>query len=151
MKYFSSCLKAIGFEYFKLARSVLKIRSFEFINLQYFNSTFKNLKIARLVLNAKCKIVVFTQCSCQWLLRDKQNIVHLVSYIYMLPSNEEISKIEKTYLEKHRQVFLVPDGQASLWQRPRPSRLFYICLSKTRVKCSGGAPGYANAQPLGLR
>ena len=65
MKYFSSCLKAIGFEYFKLARSVLKIRSFEFINLQYLNSTFMNLKIARLVLNAKFKIVVFTQCSCQ--------------------------------------------------------------------------------------
>jgi len=27
---------------------------------------------------------------------DKQNIVHLVAYIYMLTSNEEISKIEKT-------------------------------------------------------
>ena len=58
-------MKAIGFEYFKLARSVLKIGSFEFINLKYFNSTFMNLKIARLVLNAKCKIVVFTQCSRQ--------------------------------------------------------------------------------------
>ena len=30
----------------------------------------------------------------------------------MLTSNEEISKIEKTYLLKHRQVFLVPDGEA---------------------------------------
>ena len=29
---------------------------------------------------------------------DKQNIVHLVAYIYMLTLNEEISKIEKTYL-----------------------------------------------------
>ena len=29
---------------------------------------------------------------------DKQNIVHHVAYIYMLTSNEEISKIEKTYL-----------------------------------------------------
>ena len=29
---------------------------------------------------------------------DKQDIVHLVAYIYMLTSNEEISKIEKTYL-----------------------------------------------------
>ena len=28
----------------------------------------------------------------------KQNIVHLVTYIYMLTNNEEISKIEKTYL-----------------------------------------------------
>ena len=57
-----SCIKAIGFECFKLARSVLKIGSFEFINLQYFNSTFMNLKIARLVSNAKGKIVVSTQC-----------------------------------------------------------------------------------------
>ena len=45
--------------HFKLARSVLKIASFEFANLKYFNSTFMNLKNARLVLNAKCKIVVF--------------------------------------------------------------------------------------------
>ena len=45
---------------------------------------------------------------------DKQNIVHLVAYIYMLTSNEEISKIEKTYLKKHRQVFLVPDGHGGL-------------------------------------
>ena len=37
----------------KLARFVLKIASFEFANLLYFNSTFMNLKIARLVLNAK--------------------------------------------------------------------------------------------------
>ena len=44
--------------HFKLARSVLKIPSFEFANLQYFNSTFMKLKIVRLVLNAKCKIVV---------------------------------------------------------------------------------------------
>ena len=44
----------------KLARSVLKIASFEFANLRYFNSTFMNLKNARLVLNAKSEIVVFT-------------------------------------------------------------------------------------------
>jgi len=43
---------------------------------------------------------------------DKQNIVHLVAYIYMLTSNEEISKIERKYLEKQLQVSLVPDGQA---------------------------------------
>ena len=43
---------------FKLARYVLKIASFNFANLQYFNSTFLNLKIVRLVLNAKCQIVV---------------------------------------------------------------------------------------------
>ena len=29
---------------------------------------------------------------------DKKNIVHLVPYIYMVTSSEEISKIEKTYL-----------------------------------------------------
>ena len=75
----------------------MKIGSFEFINLQYFDSTFMNLKIARQVLNAK-KTVVFTQCSRQLLLCDEQNTVHLVAYIYMLTSNDEISKIEKTYL-----------------------------------------------------
>jgi len=46
--------------HFKLARSVLKIASFEFANLKYFNSTFMNLNNARLVLNAKCKTVMFT-------------------------------------------------------------------------------------------
>ena len=44
--------------HFKLAILVLKIASFEFANLLYFNSTFMNLKIARLVLNAKCEVVV---------------------------------------------------------------------------------------------
>ena len=39
--------------HFKLARSVLRIASFEFANLQYFNSTFMNLKIVTLVLNGK--------------------------------------------------------------------------------------------------
>ena len=51
--------------HFTLARSVLKIASFEFANLLYFNSTFMNLKIARLVLNAKCEVVGFTQSSLQ--------------------------------------------------------------------------------------
>ena len=52
--------------HFKLARFVLKIASFEFANLLYFNSTFMNLKIARLVLNAtESEVVVFTQSSCQ--------------------------------------------------------------------------------------
>jgi len=46
--------------HFKLARSVLKIASFEFADFKYFNSPFMNLKNARLVLNAKCKKVVFT-------------------------------------------------------------------------------------------
>jgi len=32
--------------HFKLARSALKIASFEFTNLKYFNSTFMNLKNA---------------------------------------------------------------------------------------------------------
>ena len=34
-----------------------------------------------------------SDCFC-----DKQNIVHLVAYTYMLTSNEEIPKIEKTHL-----------------------------------------------------
>ena len=44
--------------HFKLARSVSKIASYEFANRQYFNSTFTNLEIFRLVLNVKCEIVV---------------------------------------------------------------------------------------------
>ena len=40
-----------------------------------------NLKIARLVLNTKCKIVMFTHCSRQLLLCEKQNIVHHL-YLY---------------------------------------------------------------------
>ena len=51
--------------HFKLAKFVLKIASFEFADLLYFNSSFMNLKIARLVLNAKCEEVVFTQSSRQ--------------------------------------------------------------------------------------
>ena len=44
--------------HFKLSRSVLNITSFEFANLEYSNSIFMNLKKERLVLNAKCEIVV---------------------------------------------------------------------------------------------
>jgi len=46
--------------HFKLSRSVWNIASFEFANLKYCNSNFMNLKKARLVLNAKCEIVMFT-------------------------------------------------------------------------------------------
>lgn len=46
--------------HFKLARLVLKIASFEFRDLQYFNNTFMKLEIARLVVNAKCELAVFT-------------------------------------------------------------------------------------------
>ena len=45
--------------HFKLAKFVSSA------NLLYFNSTFMNLKIARLVLNAKCEVVVFMQSSRQ--------------------------------------------------------------------------------------
>ena len=48
--------------HFKLARSVLKIASFEFANLKYFNSTFVNLKNARLVLNAKFTLSLIFIC-----------------------------------------------------------------------------------------
>jgi len=83
--------------HFKLIRSVLKIASFKFVNLQYFNPTFMKLNITKLVLNVKCEIVVFRQCSRQRLFFDEQNIVHLAAstciYMYMLTSNEEIPEI----------------------------------------------------------
>ena len=81
---------------FKLARSVLKIASHQFANLQYFNSTFMNLKIVRLVLNGKCEIVHSVHVS-DCFDSDKQNIVHLI-FICLKVLNEEISEIEKTYL-----------------------------------------------------
>ena len=83
---------------------MLKIASFEFANLQYFdyfNSTFMNVKIVRLVLNAKCEIVVhavFASVIVLTVINNLENIVHLVAYIYMFTSNAEISKIEKAYL-----------------------------------------------------
>jgi len=57
-----------------------------------------NLKNARLILNAKCKIVVFTLTVSNLSTCDKQNIVQVVAFIYTLTSNEEISKIENTHL-----------------------------------------------------
>ena len=68
------------------------------------------------------------------MLCDKQNIVHLVAYIYILTSNEEISKIEKTLFDK-RLVF--------------PDELMHGTFQNTCVECPGIAPGYANAQPPG--
>ena len=44
-------------------------------------------------------VVVFTLIVSDFSINDKQNIVQVVAfYIYMLTTNEEISKIEKTYL-----------------------------------------------------
>lgn len=83
----------------KLARSVLKIAPFEFANLKYFKVhswlTFKNLKNARLVLNAcemlNTAVVVFTLIVSDLSICDKQNVVQVVAFsIYMLTSNEEI-------------------------------------------------------------
>ena len=53
-------------------------------------------QLSWLVLNAKCEIVVFTQCSRKWLFCDNQNIVHVIviAYIYMVTSNEEIYENE---------------------------------------------------------
>ena len=79
-----------------------------------------NLKIARLVLNAKCKIVVFTlSIHVSDFFCGKLNVVHLVACTCMLESNEKICKVQKTekaYLFKHRyvKVFLVPGRQAYL-------------------------------------
>ena len=55
-----------------------------------------NLKKARLVLNAKCRVHVDYFRSLDHPC-DKQNIVKVVDFIYVLTSNEKISKIEKTY------------------------------------------------------
>ena len=57
-----------------------------------------NLKNARIVLNVKCKIVVFTLFVSDLSICDKQNIVQVVAFIYILASNKEISNIEKKYL-----------------------------------------------------
>ena len=58
-----------------------------------------NLKIVRLVLNVKCEIVDRSRSVhvSDCFDSDKQNIVHLVAFIYMLTCNV-ISNIEKTYL-----------------------------------------------------
>ena len=50
-----------------------------------------NLKNARLVLNAKCEIVVFTLIVSDLSICEKQNIVQVVAFIYVATSNEEIS------------------------------------------------------------
>ena len=55
-----------------------------------------NLKNGRLGLNAKCEIAMFRLIVSDLLIYDKQNKV--VSFIYVLTSNEEISKIKKTHL-----------------------------------------------------
>ena len=62
---------------------------------------------------------------------DKQNMVHLVAYIYMLTSNEEISKILKTStgltdMAVFDKGLVVPDK--------------FIHLSKTRVSNARESP-----------
>ena len=52
----------------------------------------------RNVLNAKCDIIMFTLIVSDLSICDKQNVAQVVAFIYMLTSNEEISKTEKTYL-----------------------------------------------------
>ena len=56
----------------------------------------------------------------------------------MLTSKEEISKIEETYLKKHRQVFLVPYKPSLTKASSFP---ILICLSKTHCQMPGGRPG----------
>ena len=69
-----------------------------------FKQYFINLKIVRLVLNVKCEIVVHAVFTSVIVLTViNQNIVHRFAYIYM-PTSNEITNIEKIYLEKHRQV-----------------------------------------------
>ena len=88
--------------HFKLARSVLKVRNIWIRKPSVYLVHFHELKkIVRLVLNAKCEIVVHAVLTSVIVLTViNKDIVHLVAYIYMhmLTSNEEISKIEKIYL-----------------------------------------------------
>ena len=55
-------------------------------------------------------------------------------------------KFRKHTFKKNQQVFLVPDGQATVFDKGLvlPDKL--VCLPKTRVS---NARGYANAQPRG--
>ena len=130
----------------KLARSVLKIASFEFANLQCFNSTFMNFQIARLDLNAKCQIAVFTQSSLRGLFCDKQNIVHLVAFIYMLTSSEDTSKNWENVPFKTSTSFCSPWRTSQSLTKasffPINSSIFrkHVCQ-----QCPGIDPGYANA------
>ena len=70
-------------------------------------------------------VVVFRLIVSDFSICDKQSIVQVVAfYIYMLTTNEEVSKIEKTYLlKKHPQVCVVPDELlANPQQTPRLCR-----------------------------
>ena len=70
-------------------------------------------------------VVVFTLIVFDFSICDKQSIVQVVTfYIYMLTTNEEIPKIEKTYLlKKYPQVCVVPDELlANPQQMPRLCR-----------------------------
>ena len=67
---------------------------------------------------------------------DKQNIVHHVAYIYMLTSNEEISKIEKHTFKNTDRFFLsLPVFDKGL---VLPDKVIH--LSKTRVSNALGSP-----------
>ena len=93
-----------------------------------------NLKIAWLLLNAKYEM----SCSCsvrQWLSCDNQNFV---AYIYILISNEEISKIEKTYLYWTSTSFCSPWRTSQSLTFVLPDKLIH--LSKTRVSNARGSP-----------
>ena len=70
----------------------------------------------------------------------------------MLTSNEEISKIEKTYLKKHWQVFLVPDGQASSFPINLSVFRKHACQMPRGMLMPSprGRDQIANAQPPGL-
>ena len=92
--------------------------------------------------------------SRQLLSCDKENIVHLVAYIYtcMLTSNEEISKIEKTYRTFNNTYKFFQ----SLADKPLcdkclifPCKCIHGTFENTCVKCLGFTQWYTNAQPQG--
>ena len=115
--------------HFKPAWSVLKIASFEFASLQYFNSTFINLKIARLVLNVKCEVVhvhaVFTSVILLWYTKYRSPC-HLYSYAYKYKW-KKYSKLRKHTFKNIHKFFKSRDGLASLSRSPRPFRQTLPC------------------------
>ena len=100
--------------HFKLARSVLKIASFEFANLQCFNSTFMNLKIVRLVLNVKCEIVVHAVFTSVIVLTVINKIQFTLVLIFICLQAMKYLILRKHTFKNIDRFFLVPDGRASL-------------------------------------
>ena len=77
----------------------MKIASFEFANLQYFNSPFMNVKSVRLVLNAKCWIVVHAVFTSVIVLTVINKIWFTLSIIFIC------LQVMKKYLKLRKHTF----------------------------------------------